>query len=249
MVDFIYITKNNTRLQAVKIMKTTDGRNYDKIMKILQIVSFVFMAVMLVTMLILVKKFNISVENAYELSSYIKGGTLTVALIIIAFTAIKSFTLVFPLAVIFAVSGLLFENVYFAIAVNFVAIALSFILQYYFGKFAGKDLLDTLKERFPKVKYIDDFAGKNEFTVVYVIKASGVGPSDLLSIIFGAMNMNFGKYFLASNLAMLPYNIFFTFIAHKGDLTNPNNLLYLVPIAVFSVLMSLVVKKMTAKKE
>ena len=108
MVDFIYITKNNTRLQAVKIMKTTDGRNYDKIMKILQIVSFVFMAVMLVTMLILVKKFNISVENAYELSSYIKGGTLTVALIIIAFTAIKSFTLVFPLAVIFAVSGLLF---------------------------------------------------------------------------------------------------------------------------------------------
>lgn len=231
----------------VKIMKATSGKNFDKIMKVLQAVSIVFMAVMLVAMLILVKKFNISIENAYELSAYIKGGTLTVALIIIAFTAIKSFTLVFPLAVIFAVSGLLFENVYLAIVVNFIAIALSFILQYYFGKFAGKDILDTLKARFPKVKKIDDFAGKNEFMVVYVIKASGVGPSDLLSIIFGAMNVNFWKFFSASNLAMLPFNMFFTLLAHKGDLTNPNNLLYLVPIAAFSVLMSFVFKKMSGK--
>lgn len=229
-------------------MKVKSVKNFDKIMKALQIVSIVFMAVMLVAMLILVKKFNISIENAYELSSYIKGGTLTVALIIIAFTVIKSFTLVFPLAVIFAVSGLLYENVFSAIAVNFVAIALSFIVQYYFGKFAGKDLIDTLKMRFPKIRKIDDFAGKNEFTVVYVIKAAGVGPSDLLSIIFGAMNVSFGKFFLASNLAMLPFNIFFTVLANKGDLTNPNNLLYLVPIAVFSVSMSLVVKKMTGKK-
>ena len=117
----------------------------------------------------------------------------------------------------------------------------------YVGKFAGKDLLDTLKARFPKVKKIDDFAGKNEFMVVYVIKASGVGPSDLLSIIFGAMNVNFWKFFSASNLAMLPFNIFFTLLAHKGDLTNPNNLLYLVPIAAFSVLMSFVFKKMSGK--
>ncbi len=230
-------------------MKMKSGRNYDKIMKVLQIVSIVFMAVMLITMLILVKKFNISIENAYELSSYIKGGTLTVALIIIAFTVIKSFTLVFPLAVIFAVSGLLFENICFAIAVNVIAIALSFILQYYFGKFAGKDILDTLKTRFPKVKKIDDFADKNEFMVVYVVKASAVGPSDLLSIIFGAMNVNFWKFFLASNLAMLPFNIFFTLLAHNGNLTNPDNFLYLIPIAVFSVTMSIVVKKMTNKKE
>lgn len=230
-------------------MKSTGGKNYDKIMKVLQAVSIVFMAVMLVAMLILVKKFNISLENAYELSSYIKGGTFTVALVIIAFTAIKSFTLVFPLAVIFAVSGILFEDIFWAIAVNFVAIALSFVVQYYFGKFAGKDLVDTLKARFPKIKKIDDFAGKNEFMLVYVIKASGIGPSDLLSVVFGAMNVNFWKYFIASNLAMLPFNVFFTLVAHKGDITNPKNLVYLVPIAAFSVIMSIVVKRMTGNKQ
>ncbi len=228
--------------------KTTNKKNYDKLLKALQIASGVFMVAMLATMLVLMNKFDISVENAAELSTYIKGGTLTVALIIIAFTVIKSFALVFPPAVIFAVSGLLFDNLYLAIAVNFIGVALSMIMPYYLGKFAGKDLLDSLKERFPKIRKLDDFAGKNEFMVVYVVKAAGVIPSDLMNVIYGAMNVNFTKFFIASNLGMLPFNILFTLLANKGDLSNPYSLLYILPIPVFVVIMSVVVKRMTAKK-
>lgn len=220
----------------------------EKIIKILQGASAVFMAAMLITMVVLINKFNINLENAAQLSTYIKGGTLTVAIVIIAFTVIKSFALVFPPAVIFAVSGLLFENMWVAVLVNFIGVALSVILPYYLGKFTGKDMLDTLKERFPKIKKLDDFAGKNEFMVVYVVKASGVVPSDLMSVIYGAMNVNFFKFFLASNLGMLPFNILFTMLANKGDLSNPYSLLYIIPIPVFVVIMSIVVKKMTAQK-
>lgn len=227
----------------------TKGKNFDKTVKVLQVLALVFMIAMVVAMLVLMKKFNINIENAAELSSYIKGGTLTVSLVIIAFTVIKSFALIFPPAVIFAISGLLIENIFVAIAVNFIGVALSVILPYYFGKFAGKDILDTLKARFPKIKKLDDFAGKNEFMVVYVVKASGIVPSDLFSVIYGAMNVNFKKFFLASNLGMLPFNILFTLLANKGDLSNPYSLLYIVPIPVFVVIMSLVVKKMTAKKD
>lgn len=221
----------------------------EKIIKILQGASAVFMAAMLITMVVLINKFNINLENAAQLSTYIKGGTLTVAIVIIAFTVIKSFALVFPPAVIFAVSGLLFENMWVAVLVNFIGVALSVILPYYLGKFTGKDMLDTLKERFPKIKKLDDFAGKNEFMVVYVVKASGVVPSDLMSVIYGAMNVNFFKFFLASNLGMLPFNILFTMLANKGDLSNPYSLLYIIPIPVFVVIMSIVVKKMTAKNK
>ena len=226
--------------------KTKVG-NYDKLLKVLQIAAGVFMLAMVVTMLVLMNKFDISVENAAELSSFIKGGTFTVALIIIAFTVVKSFALVFPPAVIFAVSGLLFDNLWVAIAVNFIGVALSMILPYYLGKFAGKDLLDSLKERFPKVKKLDDFAGKNEFMVVYVVKAAGVVPSDLMNVIYGAMNVNFTKFFIASNIGMLPFNVLFTLLANKGDLSNPYSLLYILPIPVFVVIMSIVVKKMTKK--
>ena len=230
-------------------MKTTEKKkNYDKLIKVLQMAAVLFMLSMVAVMLVVMNKFDINIENAAELSSYITGGTLTVALIIIAFTVIKSFALVFPPAVIFAVSGILFENVWVAILVNFIGVALSMILPYYLGRFTGKELLDTLKGRFPKVKKLDDFAGKNEFMVVYVVKAAGVVPSDLMNIIYGAMNINFRKFFIASNLGMLPFNVLFSLLANKGDLSNPYTLLYIIPIPVFVVVMSVIVKKMTAKK-
>ena len=220
----------------------------EKLIKLLQILSAVFMLSMVVTMLVLMKKFNINIDNAAEFATYIKGGTFTVGLIIIAFTVIKSFALVFPPAVIFAVSGLLIDNLWVAILINFIGVALSVIMPYYLGRFTGKDMLDTLKEKFPKIKKLDDFAGKNEFMVVYVVKASGVIPSDLMNVVYGAMNINFMKYFIASNIGMLPFNILFTLLANKGDLSNPYSLLYIIPIPVFVVIMSIVVKKMTKEK-
>ena len=228
--------------------KTTNKKKNEKLIRALQILSAVFMLFMVVTMLVLMKKFNINIDNAAEFATYIKGGTLTVALIIIAFTVVKSFALVFPPAVIFAVSGLLIDNLALAIFINFIGVALSMILPYYLGRFTGKDMLDTLKERFPKIKKLDDFAGKNEFMVVYVVKASGVVPSDLMNVVYGAMNINFMKYFIASNIGMLPFNILFTLLANKGDLSNPYSLLYIIPIPVFVVIMSIVVKKMTKEK-
>lgn len=221
----------------------------EKLIKALQIVAVLFMVAMVATMLVLMNRFDISIENAAQLSTYIKGGTLTVALVIIAFTVVKSFALVFPPAVIFAVSGLLIDNLWVAVLVNFIGVALSVIMPYYLGKFTGKDMLDTLKERFPKIKKLDDFAGKNEFMVVYVVKASGVIPSDLMNVVYGAMNINFMKYFIASNIGMLPFNILFTLLANKGDLSNPYSLLYIIPIPVFVVIMSIIVKKMTKKNE
>ena len=228
-------------------MEKTTKKN-EKLIKVLQILSALFMLSMVVTMLVLMKKFNINIDNAAEFATYIKGGTFTVGLIIIAFTVIKSFALVFPPAVIFAVSGLLIDNLWVAILINFIGVALSVILPYYLGRFTGKDMLDTLKEKFPKIKKLDDFAGKNEFMVVYVVKASGVIPSDLMNVVYGAMNINFMKYFIASNIGMLPFNILFTLLANKGDLSNPYSLLYIIPIPVFVVIMSIVVKKMTKEK-
>lgn len=228
-------------------MEKTTKKN-EKLIKVLQILSALFMLSMVVTMLVLMKKFNINIDNAAEFATYIKGGTFTVGLIIIAFTVIKSFALVFPPAVIFAVSGLLIDNLWVAILINFIGVALSVILPYYLGRFTGKDMLDTLKEEFPKIKKLDDFAGENEFMVVYVVKASGVIPSDLMNVVYGAMNINFMKYFIASNIGMLPFNILFTLLANKGDLSNPYSLLYIIPIPVFVVIMSIVVKKMTKEK-
>lgn len=220
----------------------------EKLVKGLQLASGIFMAVMLVVMVILMIKYNITPANADELSTYFQGGAVTIAVLMIVVSIVKSFALVFPPALLFAISGIVFENFWVAVAVNFVGNALSMLLTYFLGRFTGKSMVDTLKQKFPKVKKIDDFTEANQSAVVFCIKASGLLPSDLSSVLFGAMNISFPKYLIAANLGMLPIDILWTLLGYKGDVSNPFSLLYILPIPVFAVFATVLMKKMSNKK-
>ena len=220
----------------------------EKLVKGLQLASGIFMAVMLVVMVILMIKYNITPANADELSTYFQGGAVTIAVLMIVISVAKSFALVFPPALLFAISGIVFENFWVAVAVNFVGNALSMLLTYFLGRFTGKSKVDTLKQKFPKVKKIDDFTEANQSAVVFCIKASGLLPSDLSSVLFGAMNISFPKYLIAANLGMLPIDILWTLLGYKGDVSNPFSLLYILPIPVFAVFATVLMKKMSNKK-
>ena len=226
-----------------------EKKNYDKLIKALQIAAVAFMLVMVATIVFLMAKYHISVKNADQIAGMLTGGTFTVALILIAFSVVKSFALVFPPAVIYAVSGIFFENYFTAVLVNLIATVLSLVLPYFLGKFTGKSMVDSLKKRFPKIAKLDGFAGENEFAVVFVIKASGMLPCDLSSLIFGAMDMTFPKYFLAANLGMLPLNLLWTLLGNKGDLSNPLSFLYVLPILLFAVAAAFIMKRFPKKHE
>lgn len=219
-----------------------------KLIKGLQIASGVFMAVMLIVMVVLMIKYNITPANAKELSSYFRGAATTIALLMIVFSVVKSFALVFPPALLFAISGIVFENLWVAVAVNFVGNALSMLLTYFLGRFTGKPMIDALKLKFPKIKKLDDFTEANDSAVVFCIKASGLLPSDLSSVLFGAMNIGFTKYVLAANLGMLPINILWTLLGNKGDVSNPLSFLYVLPIPIFAVFATVLMKKLSKKK-
>ena len=220
----------------------------EKLVKVLQIASTVFMVVMLVGMVILMIKYNITPANAKELSTYFQGGAVTIAVLMIVISVVKSFALVFPPALLFAISGIVFDNFWVAVAVNFVANALSMLLTYFLGRFTGKSMVDTLKEKFPKVKKIDDFTESNQSAVVFCIKASGLLPSDLSSVLFGAMNISFPKYLVAANLGMLPIDILWTLLGYKGDVSKPLSFIYILPITIFAVCATVLMKKMSNKK-
>ena len=221
----------------------------EKLVKGLQIASGIFMAVMLVTMVVLMIKYNITPANAKELSTYFQGGAVTVAALMIGFSVVKSFALVFPPALLFAISGIVFEDLWVGIVVNFVGNALSMLLTYYLGRFTGKPMVDTLKAKFPKVKKIDEFTEANDTAVIFCIKASGLMPSDLSSVLFGAMNISFTKYVIAANLGMLPINILWCLLGNKGDVSNPLSFLYVLPIPVFAVFATVIMKKMSNKNK
>ena len=231
--------------------KSQSGKNYSKLIKTLQIISFLFMFAMVIVCVIFLKKYNISPTNVDALTGYLTGGTITIALILTGFSIVKSFALIFPPAVLFVLSGIVFENFWTAVLVNFIATACSLILPYFLGRFTGADMVNSLKGRFKAIKKLDDFADENSFAVVFVFKAGGFMPSDLSSLIFGALNIPFGKYFLASNLGMLVLNVLWSLVGSKGDLSNPLSFLYALPALLFaiaaSIFMSIRKKKKLAK--
>lgn len=216
----------------MKQNKDKDTHKYDRLLKGLQILSFAFMAVMLVVCVIFITKNKISVNNVDAITKYLTGGTLTVAVIIIAFTVIKSFALVFPPIIIYFVSGLVFDNALLAIGVNIIGSALSLILPYYLGRFTGKDMLISLEKKYKTVKKLENFTNENTFAVVFAFKAGGLLPSDLSSVIFGAMNIPFMKYFISSNLGLLVLNVCWSLIGVLGDFSDPMTYVYLIPIGI-----------------
>ncbi|MBO5859108.1 MAG: VTT domain-containing protein [Clostridia bacterium] len=228
-----------------------ENKKYDKLIKVLQIISVLFMAAMVIVCVVFMNKYDISIKNVDSLTQYLTGGTLTVALLIVGFSVIKSFALIFPPAVLFVLSGIVFDDLLTAVLVNFVATACSLILPYFLGRFTGTDMVNSLKGRFKAIKKLDDFADENSFSVVFIFKAGGFMPSDLSSLIFGALNIPFGKYFIASNLGMLVLNVLWSLVGTKGDLSNPLSFLYALPALLFaiaaSVFMSVRKKKQSAK--
>ncbi|MBQ6466783.1 MAG: VTT domain-containing protein [Clostridia bacterium] len=230
-------------------MAENTGNRYGKLVKILQVFSFLFMAAMLTVCIVFMAKNHISVKTADQLTLYLSGGAFTVALILIGFSIVKSFALIFPPAILFVLSGMVFDSFLLAVFVNFIATALSLILPYYLGRFTGRQMIEALTGRFKAIKKIDDFADANSFALVFIFKAGGLMPSDLSSLIFGAMNIPFGKYFIASNLGMLILNVLWTLLGSKGDLSNPFSYLYALPALVFAVVASVVMNKIKKKKQ
>ena len=73
-------------------------------------------------------------------------------------------------------------------------------------------------------------------------------PSDLSSLIFGAMGIPFKTYFIAANLGMLVLNVLWTLLGSKGDLSNPLSYLYALPALLFAVAASVYMSKRKKKK-
>ena len=157
--------------------------------------------------------------------------------------------MLFPPAVLYVLSGIVFDDYLTAFVVNFIATACSLILPYFLGRFTGSDMVDALKGRFKAIRKLDSFADENSFSVVLIFKAGGFIPSDLSSLIFGALKIPFGKYFVAANLGMLVLNVLWSLVGVYGDLSNPLSFLYALPALLFALGASIFLAKRQKNKK
>lgn len=227
-------------------------KNYGKLVKLLQIAAGVIMLAMVVLCIVLIQKYNIKVSNIPELSKLITGGTMTVAFIVIAFSVVKSFALVFPPAVVFSICGYMMPSFFLGVVVNIISVMLSLAIPYFLGRFTGAGMVDALKLKFKALKKLDDFAGANEMQTVFIVKLSGLLPGDLSSLVFGAMNTSFKNYYIGANLGMLPLVIAYTGFGTALKTIGEKPWLAAVPVVViivFVLISSLLTKRMITKNK
>ena len=129
-------------------------KNYGKLVKVLQIAAGIVMLGMVVLCIFLTQKYNIKVSNIPEISKMISGGTATIAFVVIGFSIVKSFALVFPPAVVFAICAYMIPNFWLALLVNVISVLVSSSIPYFLGRFTGAGMVSTLKKRFKAVKKI-----------------------------------------------------------------------------------------------
>ncbi|MBQ3149794.1 MAG: VTT domain-containing protein [Clostridia bacterium] len=225
-------------------------KNYEKLVKVLQIAAGIFMVAMVVLCVILIQKYDIKVSNIPELSEKIKGGTMAIGFGIILFSVVKSFALVFPPAVIFAICGYMMPNYWIALLINLVSVFLSLSVPYFLGKFTGASMVDTLKKRFKAIKKLDDFAGANETTMTFAVKLSGILPGDLSSLLFGAMGISYKNYMVGSNLGMLPLVVVYTLFGCLLQGVDEKRWIVAIPVVViivFNVIAGIITKRLVSK--
>lgn len=230
-------------------MATEEKKDYSKLVKGLQIATGIVMLACVVVGIILIQKYNIKVSNIKNLSEMIEGGVLTVSLIIIGFSVVKSFALIFPPAVILSIAGYMLPNWFLAFGVNLISIVLSLSIPYFLGRFTGAGMVDTLSKKFKAIKKIDDFAGTNEIKLTAVFKFAGLLPGDLSSLLFGAMNISYKNYMLGSTLGNLPLIAAYTLFGYVLKNVGEAPWVVAIPvviIVVFVLIASVITKKMIA---
>ena len=205
------------------------------LLKALQIIPIVFTVAVVIVCLAFMIKNDISIRNIDSLAVYFTGGTMAVATVMIGFHFVKSIALVISPVFLYTLAGIVFDNFWVAIAVNFIGTFISLFLPYYLGKFMGMDAVNSLKKRFKAIEKLDNFTGQNAFSIVFICKVGAIMPSDLNSFVFGAMNLPFMPYLISSNLSLFVLNILWTLLGAKGELTNIWSYLYIAPAFIMAI--------------
>lgn len=197
---------------------------------LLKVLSVILVAVGIV--LLFFYRDEITVENILKL---IPDNKLAAIVFIWAMFFIKSLSVLFPVSIIYIVTGLLF-SASIAVIINIVGIIITFTYSYWRGHNSGKDLQEKLMIKYPKLKQIDYLIKNNEWFITFISRIVGMLPMDVVSIFMGSIGISYKTYLTASILGTLPILLSTTFIGNT--IINPKSRKFILSI-LFRVVISI----------
>lgn len=153
--------------------------------------------------------------------SYTPSQPLLAVLFLWLAFAVKSLSIMFPVMLLFAVSGRIFP-LPMALLVNIVGIAITLTLPYLIGRCSGKDMTEKLMLKYPKLAQLRAMRSKTGLFLAFIIRAVGVLPCDVVSLYLGNTRLNYGEYIIGGVLGFMPDLLCATIVGMKiSDVSSP----------------------------
>lgn len=171
------------------------------------------------------------------------------AAVIIGIYAVKSISIVFPLTAIFISTGVMFP-LPAAILVNTIGLWVCITIPYFIGHFSGRDFVERLTDRYPKIKKLEQLGTSNELMTSYILRAIAAVPGDVISMLLGATGIRYPVYVLGSMLGLLPLAILQTLLGDYLDQPlSPQFIVLFVIMLAVSLASTLLFNRMSKKKK
>ena len=151
------------------------------------------------------------------------------AVIMLGLFALKSVNAVIYCGLLYAVSGIIFP-LPSAAAINLAGTVIMSSIPYFIGKSEGYGAVKEFLKKHSKFEKIKEFRTENEFMLIFLSRAVGILPADIMSLYFGACNTPFWKFILASGLGLLPRIIGDPIIGRK--ITDPASPEFIISLSV-----------------
>ena len=182
-----------------------------------KLIPFIAIALMCIVF-IFIDKITGEPLSVHTIIKYTPKDPILAAIVILFLYALKSLTVVFPLAILYLASGIIFPT-WIAILINILGLAITFTIPYWIGRHFGDEAIEEIYTRFPKVKEVTKYQNSNAFFACFITRIVGFLPGDIVSIYFGACNTNFPVYLLGGISGCLLSIITTTILGEK--LNNP----------------------------
>ena len=193
-----------------------------------KLIPFIAIALMCIVF-IFIDKITGEPLSVHTIIKYTPKDPILAAIVILFLYALKSLTVVFPLAILYLASGFIFPT-WIAILINILGLVITFTIPYWIGRYFGDEAIEEIYNRFPQMKEVTKYQNSNAFFACFITRIVGFLPGDIVSIYFGACNTNFPVYLIGGISGCLLSIITTTIIGEK--LNNPFTKEFLVVLLI-----------------
>lgn len=164
---------------------------------------------------------------------YTSNNYFFAALFLIITYALKSLTIIFPLTLLYLISGIIFMP-FVAILINLIGTAITLTIPYWIGWYFGNSLTQKILHKYPKTQYIHQIQKNNNWFFSYLLRVIGILPHDIISLYMGSLRIPYSKYISGSMFGMLPNILIMTLVGI--NITNPDSPIFISAI-IFKLLL------------